>query len=302
MFESVNQIQDEQIRSDVISLIATRITDRHKGDHEKYVQDLEANYETLDNFVESHGWPTVDKLTALGISEEDALAVETSAFLCVQHLDANIGPRLKASSTTEEQVGRTWKEELEDSRVIERQEKMLLIMKEAGANKGMICYLTDRNLRDKDLPQKYCTQYYPLGQRGQIEINGDVHSLDDLKVDNPELIKGLLDKRMADGLTETSIFSLEKESHQPLQFLPQDMLSTLSDIRLMSDVVKNLRSQEERVTKSGEKTVMPRYSDPTTSSLLKEGEFEKAQKHDGKFAKMVREREEKSKAEEGQTR
>lgn len=226
MFESISNIVDPQQKKSLINLARTRLTDKHRGDHQQYVQDLENNYDILNRYVEAYGWPTTAKLETLGITPEDALALETSAFLSIQHLDANIVPRLFATNPkidVNKLSATEWQSRLAIDDIPRRQAEMLNIMRRDNAHPAMICYLTDRFLRDQNLPQEFGTQIYPIQAANQaINIAEQTYSLAEVAAD-VFLQNQLITKRNSKGFEEQHIFAIG-QTKQPLQFLDQGML------------------------------------------------------------------------------
>ncbi len=197
MFESFKKITtSNQIKEALLAIVATRVTDFFPDTNgqspteehfAQYTSMVEANYKTLKSYTDQHGWPSKEKLTKMGLSQEDALAVETSAFLCIQHLDTNITPRIKAKhyDITGQELASTWQDKLGNDRVVERQREMLELMEKDGANRGFCCYLTDRVLRNSNQPQLFGTQgslsNFGIGEEKPPQIslpNGEIVSID----------------------------------------------------------------------------------------------------------------------------
>jgi len=231
MFESLKNITSSGEREALLSIVDTRMTDyfpdtggkRPTQEHfAQYSSMVEANYETLKSYTDQHGWPSQEKLTKMGLSQEDALAVETSAFLCVQHLDANITPRIKAGhyDITGQELASTWQGKLSEDRVVERQSEMLSLMQEDGANRGFCCYLTDRVLRNSDQPQLFGTQgslsSFGIGEEKPPQIslpNGEIVSIDVAMSSHD-----FLARRNSSGLSQ-DMESLQ--THNPLSFVAE---------------------------------------------------------------------------------
>lgn len=257
--DSVSNIADLDLRRKVISVLKTRLADRHMGDHGAYVDALEKNYDGLKSLTDKFGWPSVEKLKGQGVSQEDAAAIEVSAFLCVQHLDANIVPRLLANnpSLSPNDMNDRWKDMLEADKVVERQAEMLSLMKKDGASPELVCYLTDRNLRNKDENQEFGTQYYPppIEYQGKIDLDGWAVGFETMGADE-NLRSMLIEKRKNAGLSEESIAAIDKCG--PLQFLSQDMLGFLAGSKVdlrddgkgMENVCDNLSEIERHDTLS----------------------------------------------------
>ena len=231
MFESLRNITNSTEREALVSIVETRTTDyfpdtsgKHPAQEHfaQYSTMVEENYKTLKSYTDQYGWPSQDKLTKIGLSQKDALAVETAAFLCVQHLDANITPRIKAENydITGQDIASTWQDKLSDSRVVGRQSEMLSLMKEDGANGGFCCYLTDRTLRNSDQPQLFGTQgslsSFGIGDEKPPQISlpsGDIVSID-VAISN----SGFLARRNSSGLSQ-DMESLQ--THNPLSFVKE---------------------------------------------------------------------------------
>ena len=100
------------------------------------------NLALVTAFVRQHGWPSEKK---------DGLAVETAAFLMVQHADGNMACAPNAlAETTQKQLA-------------------LLTVMQQEAKPAFTAFVTDRVLRNSGQPQRYGTQLTPAEHAGEIE-------------------------------------------------------------------------------------------------------------------------------------
>ncbi|GEM_PF-7095523 len=228
MLESINKLT-EPLKSSFITLLQTREHDVYRNDNAQYVHHLGNNLDILEDFIKGNGWPSQSLLSELGISEEDAWCIETSAFLCVQHADCNIVPL--QSIDTQNALTRL-------SAITSRQEAILNVMKTQKAHSGFICYLTDRIARNSLNPQEYGTQYqsHPH-EKLYVNIDSTPCPMDELSQEQIEL---LITKRQEAGLEEAKPWFQSRDTLTiPLQFVPNKVIEFLHSDKL-SQTLKSI--------------------------------------------------------------